>query len=417
MSGYFYPKKVNFRVIKNALLFIFIFFSIYLDISVGYGDLKIPSGLAIFSLCFLPNKIKALYKCMPVLISFFLCCCISYAFGDANPLFTKVLSSVFQTAWCIYFSVLIFVYVKSIPIQVLDKVVFVLLCLLGCIIVLELAGLISSASKWFGENFYGSGVGFNYYGSSLVTSDRDLELAGFRRPTAFSPEPSTAALGISILFLMHYFLMPSMRRLIWVSIGFLGAWFIFRSPTPLLAFLMMFALSFVTLRIGVRKILYLLFSLILLLVVVSALEDRIGKLFVNSESIAFSSEGIRIVLPFVNLYGSLEMGNYLGAGPGAQYDKDFVYGLNSFDSDEFGTNAVGLLLFYFGPFLCIGLIAIFFRTYRRVGLGGGFAVQFFLIFMFVGFSLGAIESVRVLGYVSLLIVTVYQGIVRERCGV
>lgn len=389
----------KFAAIPHVVL---IFVGVYLDLGFALGDLRIPSASALFLILLLPGRMYALRASIGVVLVFTAVAAFSFIVGSEKTPVDKAVSSWVQTSWCIYIAALVFIFLSRRDRRVLRAGAVTAAALMFALGVLEVTGVLEAASAAFGEYAYGSGVGFNYYGAQAFALDRDLALAGFRRPTVFSPEPSTAALGFTVAVMMVYFLARKAQAALWSALTLFAAYSIFRSPTILVGAIAIIGHAAITSGGGVKKAGALLMALLLAAVAGYFVQDRLSKVSLDYEMMISTSEGLRLVLPFVNAWNSTLQGRVFGAGPGAQYDRGLITDVNPIGSDQFGTNIVALLLLYYGPVLLLLLGAVYFRMYKRLGLPGSAAVGFGISALLIGFSIGAIESARALGFLAIL---------------
>ncbi|MDF2463006.1 MAG: hypothetical protein K0Q43_1241 [Ramlibacter sp.] len=398
---------------RAPVLFLTVFFGIYFDAGIGWGSLRIPSVSALALLLLLPNRLRALSVCSSTILLFAAMAVFSYLIGSERTPDDKAISSGLQTAWTIYFGTLVFMALRTIKLDVLGRTALYCAVALTAFACLEVLGPLESLSNWFGQTVYGTGVGFSYYGVHDFSIERDIALAGFRRPTVMSPEPSTAALGITVLGLTYYSCHQSSRRAAFCLALVSVLWMLFRSPTVLVGGAFVLLCELFRQRRGMLRIGVAAGAVIFLAVVLELLQERVARVITDPTIASTTSEGIRLILPFINLWNSLAAGNVFGVGPGAQYDRGLVQSLNPFGVEQFGTNAFALLLFYYGPALGFLLVYLIYRIYRRIGLDASDVYYFVGTFGFLTFSLGAIESVRLLGYLSIMTVAFYH--VRLKC--
>lgn len=382
--------KVTYEV--SFLVIVFIIF--YLDLALFH----VPMALSFFVLL-LVGTIDLLRKLFGLLLFLWAIGVLTNLVSEANPPIFSVISSSlqFSLSICVFFAVYRKVsYFNQKSILIFSLSALLVFILLG---VLERLGALSAISSKFGQMFYSSDVGYSFYLSEF-SNERDIGLVGFSRPTIFSPEPSIAAIGISVLLIIASSFVRNRFHLLYIVILFVMSYKIIGSPIPLIAML-------VVLLLFVRRIKSLLLKALLATFFVF-FGGFIVNLFLSSRldvlkdinNVADSSEGIRLILPFMNVWGAWSDGSVLGVGPGAIYDYNYIASLNMFGSSQFGTSALALMLFYYGPifsFLIVWFFARLLNYPKKLWLHATLSV------FFLGITLGTFEVTRFMGFLAIML--------------
>jgi len=390
--------------ISSYVVGFFCLVALHSDVGLASGGARLPSVLAIALLFVLAKYARPTTSLLIFWVVLAVATLLSYITSDSSQPDQKLYSSTAQMAFCAYFSLILFRWAVNVNYEQLRVAISKGLIFYVALVILEWGGVLTGISNSFGEYFYSGDVGFTYYGLNEYAIARDQGLSGWRRPTVFSPEPSIAALTFSVLCIAYALIHRHKRaRLVSYSL-LLFAWYIFNSPTPVIAILVIAVINFSETKSPTRKFLASLMLVIAALAISPLIAERISRITTEAGGLETTSEGIRIALPIINAVGNFFHGNFFGASPGAQFDPDLVSKLNPLSSPVFGTNGFALLLFYFGPFVMPLLIFLYWRIFRRSRYFPAEMswVNPAIIALFLSFSLGSYESVRLLGYWALL---------------
>lgn len=377
-------------------------FAIYLDMSVSIGPLKVPSILALplvaYCLKYIQNWLKIL--CLAYAIAF--ASIISIILGPANAPLEKIVNSIFLIIFSTTTAQIIIATFKKSNARVFSRVASLATTVIIAVVVTEWIGLTDGLVSNMSAKIYSNNIGFDYYGIDDHALERDTNMVGWRRPTAFSPEPSIVViflgtlitiLGITSRYRFKHFITFAL-----ISFTF----YIYRSPIAFFPAPIIFINESLNGRLKISFPIQLFVFGILLTVISVIVSARFEGRVETLEAIVISSEGQRLIYPFIVNYWSIAEGNFLGIGPGGVYDPVFFMRLSDNLYPYFGTNAVGLIFIYFGP---VGVAFLTFIAWKsfRIGLEnrreGIFALASFICF---GFALGALESAQLFGFWALV---------------
>lgn len=403
---------MEMRISKSKAYFILLWFllifSIHSDIPFNYAGIAFPSFISLIFLCLIFNKINFNKKFVFFIVTFCLISLISFIFKASNQAIEDFFRSLFQILFCIVFAYGIKQWLinNNNEIYFYYKTIKITLFLLVIMVVLEWLGVISNISDDFGFHFYTGDTGFEYYGANEYALNRDEQLSGGRRPTLFSPEPSIPAITLTVFSIIYSFFAKGKEVLISVIVLFL-VWFIFNSPTPLLGVLIVFLGKLLQSRKLTNKFILMIFTIFSGFAIFPLIYVRLSRVFSEYQGILTTSEGIRVLLPFLNTINSIRGGAYLGNSPGALSDVNYIRNLNPYSSPMFGTNNIALIILYFGPIFSLILFYLYWKAFKiKENKYSSYILGVFVIVL-LGFSLGAIESVRFLGYWSMIMVFWY----------
>ncbi|MGO4222003.1 hypothetical protein AB4Y64_09140 [Lysobacter sp. TAF61] len=379
------------------------FILLYFDAGVAVGDFRLPSATSLLVPLLLGGSLQALRASVPPLMALCAIAIVSLIATPASPPVDKIVSSWVQTSVSIVISMVVLRWTMRVRPAALSASMLLVSLLMFLVIALEYFGPLAEMSSRVGEYIYSSGVGFSYYGSGEFSLERDITLAGTRRPTAFAAEPSIAAIGVSVAVVASLSSNRSHRWLLAAIAVLFCCWYMLRSPIPIGAAIVCAVMVAKGKSYPLKRVLQIGSISILGLAGLLLVSERLLRLFSSPEAIAESSEGIRLALPLVNTLQSWLGGAWLGAGPGAQYDLSYVASLNPFQSTQFGTNAWMLGLFYYGPILFPAFVYLYSRCIRLQARPARIGVELWCYSLFLGCALGALESPRLFGFIAMLV--------------
>lgn len=390
------------------------FIVLYTDIPVVIGSVAVPGALSLLVLWLCRRHvINCAHAVLPLVVILCTASVVSVYLSHAEPSSSKIASSLAQMIYAAFLSMVIYSTIVHCSYFVLKRIYAVLFYLAFALLLLEYFNVTSGITQKFGDLFYGKSVGFEFYGASEYALTRDIEISGGRRPTLFSPEPSIAAIGISVVCVLFAMTNNNWYYKLLAYICLVISWYIFGSPIPLL-FLLVYIINAVFrndsyyLSNGFRlSISRGFFAIIISPIILYYGSVRFEKILFDPILIYTSSEGIRGILPFINAYTAIVRDSFFGAGPGSVSDYLYVASLNEYWSEAFGTNTTAELLFYFGPVQLILIVMIYKYSidYLSGREGGPSGLTLLLYSQAVFFSLGAIESIRTLGLLAFLLST------------
>ncbi len=341
-------------------------FSIYSEIPLSISSTKsIPSITLVLLLPLIFHKTKEYFTLRHLV--FFLSvvgiAILSLMPQAGNFDLSSVIVRLLQFAYSVLMGVVTLVYIQSLSLVTVRKVMgfFCAFIFIGCL--LERLGIISAITTAYHGVYANTGYG------GEVDLSRDLTLSGFARPFFFTSEPSLVGLGFfcfssaytmlndskvtQVIFLISHFIM----------VALLG------SPTILLSVVMWIIINVIRYKINPLKILlwgagvYFLISLFANSDEGKKAIDGLLSRFTEEIFTEGSSMYARIYVPYNNtLPAIMQHYPFLGVGFGnhelqknifgykgfmEEYELQFVFGANSFVSfiANFGLCGVGLLLF------------------------------------------------------------------------
>lgn len=390
------------------ILWLLLIFGLHSDIPFNYAGIAFPSLISLIFFILILNKFNLNKNLILLVVIFSLMSLISYIFKASNHSVEDFLRSFFQILFCIFFSYGVKQWIErnNFNSNFYYKLIEATLFLLVTMVILEWLGVISNISNEFGLHFYTGNVGFEFYGANEYALNRDEQLSGGRRPTLFSPEPSIPAITLTVFTIIYSFFSKGKKILISIAVLFL-VWFIFNSPTPLLGVLIVVLGKLLKAKELTNRLILTIFTTLLGIGIFPLIYIRLSRVFSEHEGILTTSEGIRLILPFLNAYNSIKNGAYLGNSPGVLSDINYIKGLNPYGSPMFGTNNIALIFLYFGPVFSLFLFYLYWKTFKIKENRYSSYILGISTIVLLGFSLGAIESVRFLGYWSLIMVFWY----------
>ena len=122
---------------------------------------------------------------------------------------------------------------------------------------------------------------------------------------------------------------------------------------------------------------------------------------------SFFSKGKKILISIAVLFLVWFIFNSPTPLLGVLSDINYIKGLNPYGSPMFGTNNIALIFLYFGPVFSLFLFYLYWKTFKIKENRYSSYILGISTIVLLGFSLGAIESVRFLGYWSLIMVFWY----------
>lgn len=395
-------KPANYSQRPIAILLGLWLLAIYLDMAVFIGPLKVPSLLSLPLIAYCLRYIQNWLKILSVSFAILFFSMIPIILGPASVPLEKIVNSIVLIIFSTTTAQIIIATFKTSNAQVFSRVAALATTFIIGIVITEWIGLTDGLVSNMSAKIYSNNIGFDYYGIGDHALERDTYMFGWRRPTAFSPEPSIVViflgtlitiLGITSRYRFKHFITFAL-----ISFTF----YIYRSPIALFPAPIIFINESLNGRLKISFPIQLLVFGILLTVMSGLVSPRFEGRVETLEAIVNSSEGQRLIYPFIVNYWSIAEGNFLGIGPGGVYDPVFFMRLSDNLSPRFGTNAVGLLFIYFGP---IGAAFLTFIAWKSFRIGfenkreGIFALASFLCF---GFALGALESAQLFGFWALV---------------
>lgn len=392
---------------NNPLKLTIVFFLLFLDFGIVLGPLKLPFFSSILTIFITGLSVKSIKR---ALIVFALLCAfgsLGYFTSQSGTPLVKVLSTLVQStiSFFIFFSLLNYSNSFSNHFEIEKASKYILVFMLSMLL-LERSGLIESFSLEFARIIYTGETGFRTY-ENTYSIDRDIALAGFRRPTLFSPEPSIAAIGLSIILIIRNLFTSSTRSKIIDVILVIAVWFLIKSPIALLALFVVFSKELIFNKEASTKIMHLILALVFIAVLIYVVSNRYLAMTANQFSIEETSEGLRVLLPYIILYESWINLHIFGTGPGAQYSENFMMDLNPYGQPIFGTNAFALFFFYFGPFVGLFLLFLLFKVifkFKSILLLDKVIIYSIVVFLFLANTLGSFEAPRLMGLFGFFLI-------------
>jgi hypothetical protein len=389
---------MHYEILTIAIIYL----CLYLDPAIYIMGMQIPSVLSILIIIACRKHLVINKEFVELLMVLVVASIISVGFSSAEQSTTKIISSITQIIYALYLSSVISNKILEMDRDDISSGIRLLFALMSILFLLDYLGFIADASNYVSGKLYSGGVGFEFYGSNDYSLIRDTELSGGRRPSVFSPEPSIAVLGLTLVGILLLVSSAKASVLLFVSLYLMLLWYVYRSPIPLGGVLIVFVYAYNQVRLNLRPLLALLF-IIGAPIITYLVWQRFEKFSYDIELVATSSEGIRFILPFENAFGLLLQGEIFGGGPGANTDPQFVSGLNKYWSPIFGTNALAQILLIYGFVFTPIIIFLYWRSSKFFGVDRFVTIFSILVFVYICFSLGAIESVRLMGFWALIV--------------
>jgi len=376
-----------------------IFILLFLDFGITIGPLKIPFFSSILTLLIIGTSLNSIKYSLTGGLLLFIFGCFGYFTSDSGASLSKVMSSIIQSTVSLLIFFSISQYSKHINNDIkIEKTSKILLLFTLLLLILERYGLTDSLSLQFARTVYSGEVGFKTY-ENIFSEERDIALAGFRRPTLFSPEPSIAAIGLSLLLIIRNLFATNFRSTIFNITLTIIVWFLIKSPIILLALVVIATKELVNRKKISSMLLYLPFALIFAGLLLSLIYSRYSSM-VTQFSIEETSEGLRLMLPFIIVYESWTNLYILGTGPGSIYSEEFMMNLNPLKISIFGTNATALFFLYYGPIVGCFLIYLFVKAAFNINSIlkiDKSLIYSILVLLFLANTLGTYEAPRLLG--------------------
>lgn len=316
------------------------------DIPVTVSGIAIPTILPALIFLFAFKYGAIAFRAVPYVFGWLVLVTVSEFFSPAatTPNLWKFVA---QSIFSIYCCVAAHAIVRKHSAVEVFKWATRLIWLLLLIGVLERFTPIGSSMRDFSSLLYSSESGYKFYASE-GNLERDLALAGAQRVTMFMAEPSLAAIAVVTLLVLR--MITSARRTLVVHGLILAlAYFLIRSPILVLGLVSQFLFSATKSGLGRSEIVRLILAGAFSAGIVFLLfGNRLQYFDLNASYV--TSEALRLLLPALLLFNTIDRGLFFGIGPSGLYDQDLIWALSGGYIDNIGTNAL------IGLFICFGVI-------------------------------------------------------------
>lgn len=367
--------------------------AIYLDVPIG----ALPSVGAVFliAIFFLAYCRKINSNDVFVFVSSSILAVTSIVFSPGVEYLEKLSAFVQFVVALIGFLLAIRV-AEKLEIEIIDRILFFALAIIVLGVFLEVLGIVKPLSDSFRATVYPSEYLY-------AADDRDIQLVGWMRPKLFTSEPSHVVKMFCVLLNGWLLLGFSLRR--FQAVLILSAIFALITSSLIIVG-SIFLSSFIAYRESRRSgfsvkwlaLLGVIFvGVSILYLDLNVIQQRVSAIL--SMEVAQTSESIRMVLPIIAVLEVLREFPIFGVGFGGG---EFVAEISTTNMEVkhlVGSNGLATAFLYYGV---LGVLAMALLLWNYAGKKFGvYKYEFIFMLFFMMMSMGAIESVRFWGYLSL----------------